>query len=121
VNDLSQYDPIEDDFVIKQFEDLRDRWKTQQGKLSVSGENPSYEDWLEREFLNQNFAVDNLSDALNSIWGLMYPDDPTRWDYPGQVFNHIRIYIEEVRGNRGTTNQEAGSLVRVGDTGRIPA
>lgn len=118
MNDLSEYDPIEDADVIQKFEDLRARWRLEEKPAIIPGgdgliarvviledKHLSYEDWLEREFLNQNLAVDNLSDALNLIWGLMYPDDPTGWDYPGQVFNHIRIFIDEVRGERAATDQ----------------
>lgn len=30
---------------------------------------------------------------LNKYWGLLYPDNPTGWEYPGQVFNHIQIEL----------------------------
>lgn len=37
---------------------------------------------------------DPMTKAMNAIWGLMY-DDPTDWEYPGQVLNHIRGYLQE--------------------------
>lgn len=37
---------------------------------------------------------ESFEDILNCTWGLLYPDEPTSWEYPGQVFNHIRVELE---------------------------
>ena len=37
---------------------------------------------------------DSFEEFLNSSWGLLYPNHPTDWEYPGQVLNHIRVELE---------------------------
>jgi hypothetical protein len=50
-------------------------------------------DRLLAELADAKLTVEILSDILNKIWGLLYPEDPTSWEYPGQVLNHIQVEI----------------------------
>lgn len=34
-------------------------------------------------------------DFLDKMWGLVYPEAPEGWEYPGMVFRHVRDYIQE--------------------------
>lgn len=31
----------------------------------------------------------------NKLWDLVYKDGKADWEYPGQVLNHLRVYLEE--------------------------
>lgn len=35
----------------------------------------------------------NYEEFLDSIWAILYPDNPKSWEYPGQVFRHIRAHL----------------------------
>lgn len=35
-----------------------------------------------------------FDDILNLLWGLLYPEDPEGWEYPGMVYRHIKVDIE---------------------------
>lgn len=76
---------------------------------------PSYEAWIEEQVLNliglkghyQN-QVENLkaeldfdhkqeTERINEMWALVYPHDPTGWEYWGQVWRHVRDQRDELR------------------------
>ncbi len=40
---------------------------------------------------------EQFDDIMNRMWGLLYPNDPNSWDYPGQVLNHIRVELDRQR------------------------
>lgn len=46
---------------------------------------------------NEKCTTDNLHRALSGVWGLIYPQDPESWDYPGQVVNHTRVELQHLR------------------------
>jgi hypothetical protein len=48
---------------------------------------------LEAELEQANDTNRIFEEWLNKYWGLLYPDNPTGWEYPGQVFNHIQIEL----------------------------
>ena len=42
----------------------------------------------------QEIKITEVGELYNDLWGLLYPDDPKGWDYPRQIYNHIRIALE---------------------------
>ena len=47
--------------------------------------------------LKVKYYEDNINNINNSIWKLMYPDDPTGWEYLTQPIVHIKVEIESLR------------------------
>lgn len=47
------------------------------------------------------FTSDEHCERLNEFWGLVYPDDPTSWDYAAQVYRHVSDYINELKTGKG--------------------
>jgi hypothetical protein len=43
------------------------------------------------------FDSDQENDRINQMWALVYPDDPTGWDYWDQVWRHVRDQRDELR------------------------
>jgi hypothetical protein len=39
-------------------------------------------------------------DLCNNLWGLLYPNDPTGWEYMTQPLVHIRVELEQLRAER---------------------
>ncbi len=37
----------------------------------------------------------SFDELCNNVWGLCYPEDATGWEYPAQVFRHIRDVLSE--------------------------
>lgn len=37
------------------------------------------------------------TERINEMWALVYPDDPTGWEYWGQVWRHVRDQRDEMR------------------------
>lgn len=43
-----------------------------------------------------DFSSQSEITRLDEFWGLVYPkDDPTGWEYPAQVYRHVRDLIDE--------------------------
>ncbi|MDA8115736.1 MAG: hypothetical protein M0Z43_13580 [Acidithiobacillus sp.] len=61
----------------------------------------TYQQWLEQQPYQRKWEnadwEQRYSDLLNPLWAMVYPDDPTGWEYPGQVVNHLRSYIAELK------------------------
>lgn len=38
---------------------------------------------------------ENETTRLNEFWSLVYPDTPMSWEYPAQVYRHVRDLIDE--------------------------
>ena len=36
------------------------------------------------------------TELLNDLWGLLYPDKPTAWDYPAQVIREVMTDFHEM-------------------------
>lgn len=36
-----------------------------------------------------------VNNWLNDVWGIVYPQNSTGWEYPGQVYRHLRDYVGE--------------------------
>lgn len=43
------------------------------------------------------FDTKEQRERLNQFWGLVYPGDPTSWEYPAQVWRHVRDQRDELR------------------------
>src|SRR3972149_111134 len=52
---------------------------------------------IESMNLKVKYYEDNINNINNSIWELMYPDDPTDWEYLTQPIVHIKVEIESLR------------------------
>jgi len=39
----------------------------------------------------------SITEMCNDLWGLLYPDDPTGWEYRTQPIAHIRVELEQLR------------------------
>lgn len=53
---------------------------------------------------------DQFDDILNHIWGIVYPGK-TDWDYPGQVYNHVRVEIEHLQAE----NARLKNIIAIGE------
>jgi hypothetical protein len=51
---------------------------------------------LVAEVRQRRDTEEHLGDILNQLWGLLYPNSPASWEYPGQVLNHIRVELERL-------------------------
>jgi len=51
-----------------------------------------------------------LTENYNALWSLVYPDDPTGWEYPGQIINHLKLFIEEKESAVSAALAEVGRL-----------
>lgn len=41
-----------------------------------------------------------ISSVISELWAIAYPDNPTGWQYPGQVVNHLQIYVKHLQKER---------------------
>lgn len=73
-------------------------------KTQLSGRDAEIER-LEKEASDlrrmNTYEANSVEEFMNSIWALVYPDDPTGWDYPGQIINHARQEIQDLRNRTG--------------------
>lgn len=44
-----------------------------------------------------DFDHDQETERINQMWALVYPDDPTGWEYWAQVWRHVRDQRDELR------------------------
>jgi hypothetical protein len=63
-----------------------DNWVTVQEVIKLDTE-------IEDLKLELKDTIEQFDDIMNKLWQLLYPGK-TDWDYPGQVYNHIRIELE---------------------------
>lgn len=44
-----------------------------------------------------DFDHEQETERINQMWALVYPDDPTGWEYWAQCWRHVRDLIDEQR------------------------
>ena len=49
-------------------------------------------------------------DTLDKLWQLVYPDK-TDWEYPGQVYRHVRLRMEEIEAERGHYKEKRNAVL----------
>ena len=47
-------------------------------------------------------------DTYNDLWGLLYPEEPTSWEYPAQIVRHISMKIQELEAGFQTAFEALG-------------
>src|SRR3990167_688601 len=63
--------------------------------------------------LKVKYYEDNINNINNSIWKLMYPDDPTGWEYLTQPIVHIKVEIESLRDQLAKAEEIIEKLIKV--------